>query len=288
MRVLYLSGSRSGSDAETIQQLVAVAADLQITTVGNPAEALVEVRRAPGWQALFVSPALSQNETLALIASLRNDRVPIAIVPIVEEGHQELFASAVAAGADDVLMKRGASLVNVHETLARIRQSPHLAPADLRRRLQVLYAGRDTLVWNLIEQIPFVKAERVNCGIDGSCPVRAHGSTDGSLRCDAVVIDETPGEAHPLQVLKSVKAQASDLPVVVLTSASGADIATAALELGADDTVLKTGIFRRRLIATLRRVYQRLELQVQHGEVRAREERLRQIVENVPTAISVV
>src|SRR5690606_8541796 len=132
-------------------------------------------------------------------------------------------------------------------------QSPHLFPAEQRRRISVLYAGRDPLVWNLLDQVPFVKAERVATGIDGTCPVRRPGSSDDSLRADAVIIDETPGDAHPLQVLKSVKAQASDLPVIVLTSAGAADIATAALELGADDTVLKTGIFRRRLIATLRR-----------------------------------
>ena len=89
-------------------------------------------------------------------------------------------------------------------------------------------------------------------------------------------------------MLKSVKAQASDLPVIVLTSSGSSDIATAALELGADDTVLKTGIFRRRLIATLRRVHQRLELTTQQAETKAREERLRQIVEHVPTGIAVI
>src|SRR5690606_25479985 len=105
---------------------------------------------------------------------------------------------------------------------------------------------------------------------------------------DAVIIDEQPGDAHPLQVLKSVKAQASDLPVIVLTSAGAAAIATAALELGADDTVLKTGIFRRRLIATLRRVHQRLDLTAQQIDTKTREERLRPIVENVATGIMVV
>lgn len=288
INVLYLKGSGPDVDSGLTEQLTSGPLPLTITTVGNPADALVELRRGGDWQALLVSPGLSPNETLALIASLRRDRVPIAIVPVVDESHQDIFGAAVSAGADDVLVKRGATLVNLNETLARIQQSPHLFPSESRRRLQVLYAGRDPLVWNLIEQVPFVKAERVTCGIDGACPVRAHGAADGSLRCEVVVIDEQPGDAHPLQVLKSVKAQASDLPVVMLTSSGAGDIATAALELGADDTVTKAGIFRRRLIATLRRVHQRIELQTQHTETKGREERLRQIVENVPAAIAVV
>jgi PAS domain S-box-containing protein len=288
MKVLYLKGAAADADASTLQQLAAASTDLDISTVTSSAETLVELRRSPGWEALVVSPSLPPNETLALVASLRRDRIPIAIVPVVDDASQDLFAAAVSSGADDVLVRRGQSLVNVTDTLTRMRQSPHVRAGEPRRRLTALYAGRDALVWNLLEQVPFIKAERVTSGIDGSCPVRAPGAPDGALRCDAVVIDEHPGEAHPLQVLKSIRSQASDLPVIVLTSAGANDIGTAALELGADDIVVKSGIFRRRLIATLRRVHQRLELAAQQADTKTREERLRQIVEQVPSAITVI
>ena len=253
LKVLYVKGTASDVDDATLMQLRTQAPELDVTVVANGAEALSELRRSRVWHAVLVSPSLPQNETLALIASLRRDRVPIAIVPIVDEIHQELYAAAVASGADDVLLRRGKALLNVAETITRIRQSPHLFPAEQRRRIAVLYTGRDTLVWNLLDQVPFVKAERIVIGPDGHCPLRPDGDPNAPLRCDAVVIDEQPGDAHPLQVLKSVKAQASDLPVVVLTSTGTGDVSTAALELGADDTVVKSGIFRRRLIATLRR-----------------------------------
>ncbi|MFO7303826.1 MAG: PAS domain S-box protein, partial [Acidobacteriota bacterium] len=288
LNVLYVQGTRIEEDRAATDELRTASSELQITTIAGPAAALAELRRTPGWQALIVSPSIPHNETLALIASIRRDRIPIAIVPIIDDTHQEVFAAAVATGADDVLVRRGGTLVSIRESLTRIRQSPHLFPAEQRRRIVVLYAGRDPLVWNLLAQVPFVRAERAAVTPEGTCPVRRPGAGDDSLRADAVIIDEAPGDAHPLQVLKSVKAQASDVPVIVLTSAGGADIATAALELGADDTVLKTGIFRRRLIATLRRVHQRIEISAQQQETRAREERLRQIVENVPAGIMVV
>lgn len=288
LKVLFVQSLAADSDQQAVDQLRAAAPELQITTIAGSAAALAELRRKPGWQALFASPSMPQNEVLALITSLRRDGIPIAIVPILDDAHQDLFASAVASGADDVLVRRAEGLVNVGETLIRIRQSPHLFPAEQRRRIWVLYAGRDPLVWNLLEQVPFAQADRASVGADGTCTVRRPGSEDDETRVDAVIIDEAPGDAHPLQVLKSVKAQAPDLPVIMLTSAGSADIATAALELGADDTVLKAGIFRRRLVATLRRVHQRLEVSAQQLETRTRAERLRQIVENVPTGIMVV
>jgi PAS domain S-box-containing protein len=287
MKLLYLTGTEAELDSVTTDQLSRIAPQLSVTTVASAAEALVEIRRLGGFHALLTSPTLARNETLALITSLRTDRVPIAIVPVVGETHQDFLASAIGAGADDVLVLRGDTLVQPTETLTRIRQSPHLFPSD-DRRLRVLYAGSDAVVWDLLEQLPFVRAEHAVCTMDGACTVRSPGSADGSLRCDVVLIDEKPGEAHPLQVVKSVKAQASDLPVIVLSPTGPNDFSTAAFDLGADDAVQKSSAYRRRLVATLRRVHLRLELTMQHTALRDREARLRQIVETMPEGLTVI
>jgi PAS domain S-box-containing protein len=149
-----------------------------------------------------------------------------------------------------------------------------------------LYAGSDPSIWRLLEHIPFVRPERATCAPDGGCAVRVPASPDGHLRCDVVLIDERPDEAHPLQVVKSVKAQASDLPVIVLSPPGGEDMSTAAFNLGADDAVVKSGAFGYRLVATLRRVYQRLELASQNVTLKDRESRLRRIVETMPDGLA--
>jgi PAS domain S-box-containing protein len=287
MKLLYLTGTEAELDSLTTEQLSRIAPQLSVTTVASAAEALVEIRRMGGFHALLTSPTLARNETLALITSLRTDRVPIAIVPVVGETQQDFLASAIGAGADDVLVLRGETLVQPTETLTRIRQSPHLFPSD-DRRLRVLYAGSDAVVWDLLEQLPFVRAEHAVCSVDGGCTVRSPGSADDSLRCDVVLIDEKPGEAHPLQVVKSVKAQASDLSVIVLSPPGPNDFSTAAFDLGADDAVQKTSAYRRRLVATLRRVHLRFELTTQHTALRDREARLRQIVETMPEGLTVI
>lgn len=171
MKLLYLTGTVAEIDVLTTQELARIAPQSTVTTVATAAEALIEIRKLGGFHALLTSPSLAQNETLALIASLRTDRVPIAIVPVVGEAQQDFLTSAVGAGADDVLVLRGDALVHASDTLTRIRQSPHLFPAD-DRRLRVLYAGRDPVVWDLLEQMPFVRAEQATCAVDGGCAVR--------------------------------------------------------------------------------------------------------------------
>ncbi len=285
MKLLYLSRMVE-SDAVTAERLMRIAPQLTITTVSSATEAIVEIRRTGGFHALLTSPSIAHTETLALIASLRDRNVPIAIVPVVSEAQQDFLATAIAGGADDVLVLSGDSVMQPTEALTRIRQSPHLFPPDAR--LRVLYAGSDPAVWRLLEHMPFVRPERATCAQDGGCAVRVPASPQGSLRCDVVLIDERPDEAHPLQVVKSVKAQASDLPVIVLTPPGAGDLSTAAFNLGADDAVVKSGACGYRLVATLRRVHQRLELASQNAVLRERESRLRRIVESMPEGLAEV
>ncbi len=283
MKLLFLS-RLADADAQTAERLGRIAPQLSITTVGSATEAMVEIHRSGGFHALLTSPTIAHHETLALIASMRDRQIPIAIVPVVTDAQQDFLAAAIAGGADDVLVLAGDSVMQPTETLARIRQSPHLFPPD--GRLRVLYAGSDPAVWRLLEQMPFVRPERATCASDGGCAVRVPASPEGSPRCDLVVIDEHPDEAHPLQVVKSVKAQASDLPVIVLSPPGAGDLSTAAFNRGADDAVVKAGACGYRLIAALRRVHQRIELAAQNAVLKDRESRLRKIVETMPDGLA--
>lgn len=285
MKVLYITGA-SDSGGVTTQQLAKIAPTLQISNVATVDEAVTEIRKG-GWHGLLTPPTSAEHDTLTLIARLRQDRLPIAIVPIVTEWRQEFFSAAVAAGADDVLLVRGDTAVHAAETLSRIKQSPHLRPAE-ERRLRVVYVGKDPLVGSLLDQVPFVKAERTTSVADGGIAGRTPAPGADPLRADAVVIDDPPGDSPPLAVLKFVRGHAPDLPIIVLTAANAGETAAGVLDLGVDDCIPKSGIYRRRLIAALNRVHQRHDLVLQHTTIKARETRLRQIVENMPEGLAIV
>ncbi len=128
-RVLFLVGPSAERDAGTLQQLSALAGQVQVTTVTSAAE--VSQRVKSGFHALVISHGLPQAETLALISALRKGHAPVAIVPVVTETQRDLYASAVAVGADDVLILLGGTLLHPTETLVRVRQSRYLPPHEV-------------------------------------------------------------------------------------------------------------------------------------------------------------
>ena len=129
-RLLYLAGPAAERDAPTLQQLSALTGEVQLTTVTTTAEVEQKIR-AGGFHALVISHAQPQADTLHLISSLRKANAPIAIVPVVTESQRDLYASAVAVGADDVLILLGGTLLHPTETLVRVRQSRYLPPHEV-------------------------------------------------------------------------------------------------------------------------------------------------------------
>ena len=252
MKVLYVSAALS-EDTRARRDLEALDPMFEVEVVAGAAAALVEVRNKGGYQALFLSPQLPPNEALALIATLRRDRIPVAIVPIITEDQRQFFAPAITAGADDVLMMRNGGFFIAEETVRRVRHSRHVNRSEDQARMRVLFVGQDDLAWDLLSDMPFIIAERAEAAADGSSPTTL--TKTGGQTAELIILDEITGEAHALQVVKWLKSHAPSIPLVVLTSPTGVDIGGAALDLGAEDVVSKAGMYRRRLIATLHRHY---------------------------------
>lgn len=252
MKVLYVSAALS-EDTRARRDLESLDPMFEVEVVAGAAAALVEVRGKGGYQALFLSPQLPPNEALALIATLRRDRIPVAIVPIITEDQRQFFAPAITAGADDVLMMTNGGFFIAEETVRRVRQSRHVNRSEDRGRMRVLFVGQDDLALDVLSEMPFVQVERADAAADGTVPTTL--ARAGDQPAHIIIVNELTGEAHALQVVKWLKSHAPGIPLVVLTSPSGVDIGGAALDLGAEDVVSKAGMYRRRLIATLHRHY---------------------------------
>lgn len=250
MRVLYVRGSLGDETNEPMDGLQALDDTLRIETVVGAAAALVELRSKGEYQAAFLSPRLAANEALALIATLRRDRVPVAIVSIITEEQRPFFAQAMTAGADDVLVLHPFGLDTPKETLRRIRSTRHAPPPAGQPKLRVLYVGQDDLAFDVLNDLPFATAGRTVADPDGTTSL---GVGESATRADVIVIDEQPGEGHALRVVKWLQSHAPDVPIVVLAPLTAHDVGGAALELGAADVVSKAGTYRRRLAATLAR-----------------------------------
>jgi DNA-binding NarL/FixJ family response regulator len=250
MKVLYVSNV--AEDDPVLPALSVLDPAFDVHTAVGAAAALVAVRSDASFQLIVLSPQLPGNEALALIATLRRDRAAVAIVALVTDDQRHFFAPAMTAGADDVLVLRGTDFIGADETLRRVRRSRHLGRPNGETPLLALFVGQDDLAWDLLLDMAFVNAERAVVTADGEI---ATPLTIGGVQADVVVIDEHAGDAHPLQVVKWLKAHLPSAATVVLTSPTGGDVGGAALDLGADDVVNKSGTYRRRLMATLHRHY---------------------------------
>jgi hypothetical protein len=95
-------------------------------------EALDELRKPEGdYRALVISPALSEQEVIDAIASVRQHESAVTILPVVLDRNQS--STVVAAGASDFLVFTGGTLVDPSETIARAtsaEQGPVGQPAS--------------------------------------------------------------------------------------------------------------------------------------------------------------
>ena len=255
LRVLYVTHPDTGHDAAILASLTGTKPCLQATPVQGVSEALAEVRTDAAYRALFIGAGVPHNETLAFISSLRRDRTPVAIVVLVNDQDRQFLVHAITAGADDVLVIRDGELVGLDATLQRVRRSRHVPPAASAPRLRVLYAGVDGLAVSVLSEIRFIELTRTAAMRDGVIPLLMDSAGDARDQCDVLVVDELPGKAHTFEVVKWVKSHVPALPVIVLTPPNGADVGGAALDMGADEVVNKAGTYRRRLIATLHRLF---------------------------------
>jgi DNA-binding NarL/FixJ family response regulator/predicted nucleic acid-binding Zn-ribbon protein len=256
-RVLFVTSAGAPEAVEVLRDLEALDPLIEVGTAVGAAAALDELRSWSTYGVVFLGPGLPHNESLALIATLRRDRAPVAIVPIITDAERQFLAPAISAGADDVVIWRDGRLIEIEDTLRRIRHSRHVDPGADGPKLLVLYAGQDPLARDLLHSMPFVHSAAAECGQDGALSlVMPDGEAEGQ-RADVLVVDEPCGRAHMLEVVKWVRARVPDLPIVALTPPAGGEVGGAALDMGADDAVSKAGTYRRRFVAVLHRLLMR-------------------------------
>lgn len=175
-----------------------------------------------------------------------------------------------------------------HDSLRDHQNAPSVGdPQAVAASLAVLYVGSDAEVWLALGRIDDAALVRARAQADGACDMGAAGSQPAVMP-DLVIIDEAPGDAEAALVLKWAKSLSSAPLVVMLTSADGRDTAARYLDLGADDSVVKNELLPRRLQTIVGRVQQQVSRDRQRMAVKAREDRLRAIVENAPAGVSVV
>ncbi len=232
-----------------------------VAEVGTLAEARQRLGGEAGWDLVLTDLRLPDGSGLELLAEVREQELPAAVVVITGSGDEESAVAALKAGADDYAVKAGAYLDTLPALLASALLRRRSRQERRRRPLRVLYAEHhaadvDLTRRHLARHAPYVHLEVVGSGAEALARLEGEPAA-----WDAVLLDyHLPGESG-LAVLKElVSARRPDLPVVLVTGQGNEEVAVQALRLGAADYVVKNPGYLFCLPVTLENAYHRAEL----------------------------
>lgn len=286
LRLIYVSGDAAESEDRMRALIEQARPDVRLTMVSSPAAAVAELTSlATVYQGLIISPHLDADVARHLISRIRAGRYPVPILCLQGGSGGDPYPAAVTAGADGELAVDGCTTAQASQAIDRLQRSPWYQPPDAPRRLRLLYLGADWLVWKLLDVVPFVAGERTECAADASCPIFASGT--GALTCDAVLVDDRPGPAKALDVVRWLKREAPELPVILL-SRHDPDREGGDADTEADEAVVKSGVYRPRLLTALRRAHRAHALRQENAGLTARSTWLRHVVERLPESVILV
>lgn len=116
MNVLYVEDDPD--DAElTRRELGQRAPRIRVDAVATQREALARPEQPATYDLVLTDRRLPDDDALAILAHIREQALPLAVVIITGVGDEETAVAALKAGADDYVTKRGDYLAHLPHTL---------------------------------------------------------------------------------------------------------------------------------------------------------------------------
>lgn len=243
-------------------------------------EARRHLKEGGGCDALLIGWSVPEEDALALIAHVRQQSLPMAIIAAGEQA-LERYAQA---GADECVARGASFLARLPDAIdgAVAKRQATAAPAaesvDGPRPLRIAYAG----------DVQFLKGA---LGVDRTqlqvTPLAQVVSDAAGARpaLDAVVLDHAARDAATPDALADVKRLELDVPVVLLVDAQDETSALRTFEGSVDECLVKTPGWTHRLPLRLATICGRHTQARELESLRARESRLRTLVDRLPACV---
>ena len=243
-------------------------------------EARRHLKERGGCDALLIGWSVPEADALALIAHVRQQSLPMAVIAAGEQG-LERYAQA---GADECVARGASFLARLPDAIdgAVAKRQAAAAPAadaaDAPRPLRIAYGG----------DVQFLKgalgADRTQLHVTPLAQAlseAAHGRT----ALDAVVIDHGARDAGTTTALADLKRLELEVPVVLLVDPQDETSALKTFEGSADECLVKTPGWTHRLPLRLATICSRYKQARELESLRARESRLRTLVDRLPACV---
>ena len=286
MRVLYAEDSEF--DADLTQRALARCGrdiELQIATTLARARSLLESGQ---FDLLLTDLKLPDGTGLELLAHVREQGWPLAVVVLTGSGDGDAAIAALKAGADDYLIKRDQYLERLPRVMeaAVVRQRSMKARRD--RPIRVLSAAvggneLERMRGHLLTHAPHIRLDAV-VRVDDVAPRLP--ATGEEAEFDVLLLDAGPHPADALELVRHIRLERLlQLPVIMIAGRESEELASSALRLGVDDYLVRHQGYLFELPSALEKVHRRAELAREEERLRDTNQRMAQLLASSPTIV---
>jgi diguanylate cyclase (GGDEF)-like protein/PAS domain S-box-containing protein len=288
IKVLYAEDNPQ--DADLVRRaLTRLAPQVRLEVATTIQSAIDRLAQAPAFDMVLTDLRLTDGSGLDLLAHIRGQQLPLAVVVLTGSGDQDSAIAALKSGADDYLTKRGDYLTRLPQTLTRALSRFQ----DTRTRkvvnLRVLYAEHnvfdvDLTRRHLKQHTPHIQLDVV--GDSQAVITRLQPMAVGELPYDVLLLDyRLPGN-DALELVKVLREERGlQLPIVLITGQGSEEIAAQALSLGVDDYLSKHSGYLFELPATLEKAYRQTLLEREQVALYDSKTRYDELVARIPAGV---
>ncbi len=235
---------------------------LEVVTTGR---ACLDRMTRGGVDVLLLDLKLPDSDGLHILGELamRGDPTPVVIVSA--HGQTKMAVEALRAGAVDCIDKGSAQFLQIAEVASRVyeqrqAESSISAPVPTRtNKYRVLLIEASADMRSIVHATFAQSAAQIELSFvakaDELDVCLAHG-----VDADGVIIGSPPYPNDALEILRSLRAQIADLPVVLIAPGNDAEMAVAAFKFGALDFIQKQEGYLPRVVFSLAHGLRRTEL----------------------------
>lgn len=285
MKILYVEDNTA--DVDLVRRFLARLSLYTLDVATDLDTAMTRLKASNDFDLVLSDLRLPDGSGLDLLAWIRDQNLPVAVVIMTGFGDQEAAVAALKAGADDYIVKQGEYL----QTLPKILHSAWTRHRDeiarKARPLRVLYVEHNTFDADLTRRhlaqySPHIHLEIVSDA--DQAITRLLSGTHGD--CDVLLLDyQLPG----LSALEAIKVLQQKhgimLPMILVTGQGNEELAVQALRLGFSDYMVKQPGYLHQLPFALESAYHRAQLKHEQVALKISRDRYQELVTRIPVGI---
>lgn len=224
---------------------------------------------------------------LTVLSEIRKSGIPVAVVMLTGQGDEDTAIASLKSGATDYIVKKQNYLKELPDTLRNALKTYHETTVKSHQGIRVLYGEHNVTDIDLTKRFLKTHAPQIEVEIVSTADEMLGRLSEDIQKdkYDALLIDyHLPGPGA-IELIKKLRAQNIESPIVVITGLGSEEAAVEILKQSKTDYVVKTSGYLMRLPVILENAHHLLMLEKEQDALRKSEARFRLLADNAVDVI---